>query len=227
MANIELREKACALRTRGESIKTIARMLDVSSSTVSHWCRNVVLTKSQIKALALRQKKAGMRGRLHAAELKRAARIARTKVYEKQGQEDVGSLNSRDLFILGMGLYWGEGYKSANEECALTNSDPDIIRSFILWLKRVYKVPPSDLILRVSINSTHSSRVSAVEKYWSELTHIPLSQFSRASLIHTRTKKRFADHESHMGTLRVKVRRATNLRRRIIGSLKEIRFRMR
>ena len=137
----------------------------------------------------------------------------------ERGARDVGTLSQRDLFLLGLALYWGEGYKNGNEECGLTNSDPAIITTFIEWLRRIYAIPSTDLILRVSVNETHRHRVQIIEKYWSQMTGVPLSQFTSTSLIKARSKKAYADAESHFGTLRVKVRRGTALRRRIMGSI--------
>src|SRR3989344_534727 len=222
MAFIKLREQARGLRKKGESIARIATMLRASKSTVSYWCRDIALSSKQIQSLVQKQENAGALGRLRAAEKKRSARLARIESESKTGSKTIGALDQRDIFMLAIALYWGEGYKSGNEECGFTNSNPDIIRAFILWLRRVYNVPSSDLILRVSINQTHRNRVDAVERYWSKATGVPRSQFSKASLIKTISQKIYPDPQRHFGTLRIKVRRGTALRRRILGSIEEI-----
>lgn len=222
MANIDIREKARALRRRGESIGRIAQILQASKSTVSYWCRDIALSGKQIQLLAKRQREGGAQGRLRAAEAKRAARLLATQAEHERGSRAVGSLNLRDIFMLGLALYWGEGYKSGNDECGLTNSNPDIIRAFIMWLKQVHNVNSSDLILRVSINYIHTNRVREVQKYWAKVTEIPPSQFTKTSFIRSKARKIYADRDNHFGTLRVKVRRATALRRRILGSIAEV-----
>ena len=158
MAFIKLREQARGLRKKGGSIARIATMLHASKSTVSYWCRDIALSSKQIQRLVQKQENAGALGRLRAAEKKRSARLARIESESKKGSRAIGSLDQRDIFMLGIALYWGEGYKSGNEECGFTNSNPDIIRAFILWLRRVYNVPSSDLILRVSIKQTHRNK---------------------------------------------------------------------
>ena len=222
MAKVALREQAQELRSRGNSISEIAEALKASKSTVSYWCRDIKLSSVQLRALAKRQESGGALGRLRAAEKKRLTRIAAVAEAEQKGKRDVGRLSERDIFILGTALYWGEGYKSGNEECGLTNSNPDIIRSFITWMRRIYNVRSPDLILRVSINNSHRGRVKEVEKYWSKVTGIPLTQFTTTSLIKSSAHKIYSDPQKHFGTLRVKIRRGTQLRRRIIGSLDEI-----
>lgn len=222
MAFIQLREQARGLRMKGESISGIATILRASKSTVSYWCRDIALSQKQMRRLMRKQNDAGAIGRLRAAEKKRATRLAAIETESKTGSRAVGSLNPRDIFILGIALYWGEGYKSGNEECGFTNSNPDIIAAFILWLRSTYNIPLSDLILRVSLNQTHRTRVDAVERYWSKVTGVPRSQFSKASLIKASSRKIYSDPQRHFGTLRIKVRRGTALRRRILGSIGEI-----
>lgn len=222
MAYSRLREQALALRTKGNSIRDIAISLRVSKSTVSYWCRNISLSPEQIRLLEKRQSRGGARGRLRAAEIKRAARVRAVQEEAARGAQSVGSVTSRDLFILGAALYWGEGYKSGNEECGLTNSNPDIIRAYLCWLHDVYNVQRSDLIARVSVNKSHENRAREIEKYWARATGIPLRQFTKMSLIKTASKKIYKNRDDHFGTIRVKVRRGTVLRRRILGSIAEI-----
>jgi hypothetical protein len=222
MANIQLREEALALRHRGHSISEIVKKLGASKSTVSYWCRDILLSERQIRFLANKKKEGGRIGRLRASEQKRLARIKAVAIETENGKRDIGRLSKRDLFILGLGLYWGEGYKSGNEECGFTNSNPDIIKAFITWVNNVYGIPVRNLITRVSVNETHSDRIDVIERYWSRITNIPTSQFTKTSLIKAHSRKSYSNRENHFGTLRIKVRRGTALRRRILGGIKAI-----
>ena len=204
------------------SIAQIATRLNASKSTASYWCREIRLTNAQVRALSKRRKDAGARGRLRAAEKKRAERMHATREAMRVGARSIGRVDRRDLFILGLALYWGEGYKSGNEECGFTNSDPAAIRAFIQWLRSSYRVPISDLVARVSINASHRSRINAVERFWVGVSGIPRSQFTKPSLIKTAARKLYAHPEEHFGTLRVKVRRGTALRRQILGAIAEM-----
>ena len=68
------------------------------------------------------------------------------------------TLEEAKLLGLGLGLYWGEGYKKGNNECGFTNSDPDIILLIIRWFQKIYSIDKKDFILRVSINEMHKKR---------------------------------------------------------------------
>lgn len=219
MAKILEQEKARRLRKEGESIKRIAQKLDLSSSSVSYWCRDIILTSEQVDRLQQRQRGEALKAVLKYGEKKRALRIEKEKTLAETGKNDVGKLNRRELFLVGLALYWGEGYKSGNGELGFTNSNPDMIRFILKWFQDIFGIAKKDFILRVSVNSQHSSRVEVIQKFWSDTTGVPLSQFSKISLIKVSARKIYTNTNQHWGTLRVKVRRGTDLRRRILGSI--------
>ena len=97
-----------------------------------------------------------------------------------------------------------------------------MIRFYLEWLKIVFKVTTEDLILRVSINELHQSRIVAVERYWSKLTTVPLNSFTKPSFIKTQSKKIYSNSQHHFGTLRIKVRRGTSMRREVLGALEAL-----
>ncbi len=222
MANIAKKEKALVLRRKGLSLSEIARKLDANKSTVSHWCRDISLSKLQQKDLYARSSVKSLAALLRAAESKREFRIARVKELTHEGREAVGRLSRRDRFIAGLALYWSEGYKHKGEETGFTNSDPAMILFFIRWLADSYGIRKDRITLRVSINGGHAKRVKRVEHYWTKVTGVPLSQFTKTSLIKTVLKKEYANASVHYGTLRVKVRNGTDLRRKILGSIEQL-----
>ncbi len=222
MANIVKKEKALILRKEGLSLSEIAQKLSTNKSTVSHWCKDIPLSTHQQRALHARSSIKSLAALLRAAEGKRAIRIAKVKQLTQEGMERVGRLSSRDRFIAGLSLYWSEGYKHKGEEIGFTNADPKMILFFIRWLSEFYAIDKKRLILRVSINASHLHRIEAVGHYWSKVTRVPLSQFTKISLIKTVAKKEYKNHDVHYGTLRVKVRRGTDLRRAILGSIEQL-----
>jgi hypothetical protein len=218
MAFREQKEKALALRKIGKGIGEISKELRVSKSTVSYWCRDIKLSIANLNALKKRASAAVYRGSLIAAEKKRTDRKKRASMLKAVGKHDVGSLSRRDRFVLGLALYWGEGFKKGNEEVGISNSDPAVITAFIYWVVSHYRVKRVDLIARVTINILYKDQERRIKKYWTETTSIPLDQFTRSSFISIRSAP-LRKAEQYMGTLRVKVRRGTSLHRRIMGSI--------
>lgn len=222
MAKPLLRHEAQLLRKDGFSITSIAKRLDVSKSTVSMWCRDISLTERQIQRIAEQSKHHATLVLLRAAEIQRKKRHDRVQEALREGAKDVNHFSRRDQHMVGLGLYWGEGYKKGSQEFGFTNSDPLLIRFYIGWLKNIFNITTERLILRVSINENHKHREDEVSKYWSKATGVPLNQFTKTSFIKSVTKKKYGNDSKHYGTLRIKVRKGTQLRRRVLGSLQKL-----
>lgn len=219
MAKPHEKQQAITLRKAGNSISDIAKQLSISKSTVSYWCRDISLSPTQISHLATKSRCNGTASFLKIAEEKRKKRRENEHLAKARGAHRVTSLTTRERFCIGLGLYWGEGYKTGNQEFGFTNSDPDMIKFYLSWLRETFSVEADRLVLRVSINEAHRNRVTEVERYWSQLTDIPQNQFTRISLIKTAHKKQYSNYTNHFGTLRIKVRNGTDLRREILGAI--------
>jgi hypothetical protein len=221
MAKFKEKNEAVKLRIKGWSIGDIAKKLLISKSTVSMWCRDISLSDTAIREIAKKSKKKSTDALLHYSESLRIQRQQRTSESETKGKERLGLLSKRDIFCIGIGLYWGEGYKKGSQEFGFTNSDPQMVRFYVKWLEIVFGVKKNDLILRISINAQHTSRVHEVEKYWEGLLGLPSKSFTKLSLIKTTSKKIYNDR-NHMGTLRIKVRKGTSMRREVMGAIRSI-----
>jgi hypothetical protein len=222
MAKSDIKWQAINLRQSGTSISAIAERLAVSKSTVSVWCRNVTLSDDVIEKIASAGNSRATAGLLRYSERKRLNRQLQEKRDFLSGSRSLGKLSKRDIYCIGLGLYWGEGYKRGNQEFGFTNSDPVMIRFYIKWLEVIFDVSKKDLILRVSINEMHKIRLSEVEAFWSKLLRVPKQQFTKSSLIKTKNVKVYENVNEHMGTLRVKVRKGTAMRRRTLGAIQQI-----
>lgn len=220
MAKILEREKAQEMRKSGVSISDIAKKFGVSKSTVSLWCRDIVLTETAIQKIVKDSKNKSTLGILRYTESLRIERQKNVDLDSKKGMNRLNKLSSRDILCIGLGLYWGEGYKKGSQEFGFTNSDPDMVRFYIKWLKVVFNVSSEDLILRISINELHKNRIKEVQKFWTQVTNISISQFTLPSYIKTQSKKVYENSNNHFGTLRIKVRRGTRMRREVLGMIK-------
>ena len=213
------RTKVENLRKKGLSLNEISRESGVSKSTVSLWCRGIELSPNQKSILKEKQKRESTNALRKYINKARKKKTERNLLYRNLGRMDVGKISARDRFIAGAALYWGEGYKKGRGEVGFTNSDPRIIKNILLWFKETYSIKEEDFIARVSINEEHRSRIEKVLAYWRDVTKLPSSQFTKTSLIKSTSKKAYPNSDEHFGTLRIKVRRGTNLKERILGTL--------
>lgn len=213
---------AIQLRNQGFSLNEISVKLKISKSTASLWLRDIKLSDFASKRLATRTSVKSLAGLKKYSEVIQKEKLESIIKDAAAGSSKLGSLNDRDVYCLGLGLYWGEGYKSGSQEFGFTNSDPQMICFYIHWLTVVFNVKSSELILRVSINNLHKIREIEIQKFWSRKTKIPLTQFTKISYIKSVSKKVYPDSQKYMGTLRIKVRKGTRMRREVLGAIKSI-----
>lgn len=218
MAKSELHLRAIKLREEGESVRSIAKMLGVSRGTASLWVRHVNLTLEQAEKLKSDWVKGVQRGRLVNALRQKHARLARVEAGRNHGLSEIGDLSKRDLNIMGLSLYWAEGSKK-NKSISFCNSDPDMVITFLKWLEVVYRVSRQDIACYVGINEAHRQREGVVKDYWSQLTGIPLSNFTKTSFKNYPLKKVYANFDEHYGTLTLKMRKPGRIYHRILGGV--------
>jgi predicted DNA-binding protein YlxM (UPF0122 family) len=80
------------------------------------------------------------------------------------------------LKIAGVMLYWAEGYKGGMG-IDFANSDPDMIRLFLKFLRQICGIGESRL--RVYLYAYEDQNIDALKDFWSKITQIPLVQFSK------------------------------------------------
>jgi hypothetical protein len=218
MANILKKHKAVRLRKIGKSISEISDKLAIPKSTVSIWCRDIKLGKKQIERLAKRQASGSYKGRITFLEKIRNRRLRETERLRREGLSDIKKLDSRDLFIAGIALYISEGATSdCTEEVSFTNSDFRTILFMKKWFTDICNVTPERFTIQVRINKIHKNRIKSIEKYWAKVTSISLEQFTKTILINSISQKVYPKNNSYYGTIRLKVKQGTQLRRKING----------
>jgi hypothetical protein len=164
---VYLRKEALRLRKEGLVLAEIASKLDISKSTASIWLRKYPLDRSLI---SFKNKENGRR--LGAIQHKN--KIRRVGLAISEARTAVGNISKRDLMMLGIGIYIGEGTKWENI-VRIVNSDPKVIRLSVRWLQEVFGVKKSNLYLRI-----HGYPDTDFEKaidFWSKETGISKNNF--------------------------------------------------
>lgn len=177
------REEARRLRKEeGLSLNEITSKLGVSKGSVSLWVRDVELTDEQ-KA-GLRDKNPAYNngaGRERWRESCKSVWLARRKDYQEDGRR---MAKSRDVdFIAGCMLYWAEGSKSRST-LRMTNTDPNMLKFFVVFLKKYFDIPNEDIGVTVRFYSKSGLSVDEVEKYWAEVLNVPKECFKKAEVDH-------------------------------------------
>lgn len=215
MAKSKLRLAARELRKEGLGIKTIAHNLGVSTSSVSLWCRDIVLTPEQIHELERRSRDPRYGRRLAYTQNLREAKNKKITLLMEEAKKEIGDLTERELFIAGVALYWAEGFKKDNL-VGFSNSDPEMVMVFMKWL-RLCGVAKERLKFRVGVNESYRDTVEKIERYWRNTLGVKTSQFQKPFLQKVRWKKSYDNPDAYHGVLRVRVAKSTDLLRKIHG----------
>lgn len=168
MARRKDKEKAIKLRHKGYSYSQIKDELGISKSTLSGWLAPYPLSKERIRQLRDISPK---RIESYRNTMARKRELRLDSVFEKV-KKDIGKLSDRDLFLIGLVLYWGEGSKTERSTTALSNTDPAMLKFFLLWLK-LLNVPKNKICFNLQIYSDMNKDKEV--RYWLKELGLPKS----------------------------------------------------
>ncbi|MDQ1036752.1 transposase [Streptomyces sp. V3I8] len=214
-AKDDLRARVRELRLQGWTYDRIQAELGCSKSSISLWVRDLPKperprrTREEASAIAKRGWEATMR--LREEERQRAKAAA---------ADDIGTMSDRELFLVGVGLYWAEGTKdkphARREFVTFVNSDPGMIDFFLRWLD-LLGVGRDRVRYCVMIHET--ADVAGAERYWADLVGADSSAFNKTTIKkhNPKTVRKNID-ATYRGCLVIKVHQSADLYRRIEGA---------
>ncbi len=191
----EIKEQAIQLRKNGNSLKEISEKLHIAKSTSSAWLSHVRLSKIAQTKLAKKQ----ILGQYKTVLIKAKQKKLQTEALEKDSIVLLKRITpSKELAKLCCALlWWCEGNKRSTF-VRFTNSDPSLIKNFLLLLRFGFKVEESKFRILMHLHKYHSEVVQ--KEFWSEVTGISKKQFNR-SYLKPNTGKRL--HEAYPGCIAV------------------------
>ena len=209
------RTQAVALRHHGATYQAIMDHLRVSKSTLWRWLKAEGLVETESQRLTELKRAAQRKG---AARVK-ANYLARTKTIIEQARQEVEHLSKRDLWMLGVALYWAEGSKqkpyNVAQRVAFSNSDPAMVQLFLKWLKEICQIPRERLGFELFIHQ--SANVEAARQFWSSALQVSVEWLSVRLKRHNVSPRRRNIGKSYVGLVRVTVRQSAALNRKIAG----------
>lgn len=172
------KELAVQLRKKGYNYTYISEKTGLAKSTLSYHLSHIPYEPNEYT------KKVIGKARLASAQALARQKQNSIAAARQHAESEIGSLSARDLFMLGIGLYIGEGSKT-QDAVRLVNSSVAVIQLYIDWL-RALGVPKKHIYIRLHLYPDIDERTA--KRYWAKQTTIPLSQFD-PSCIDTRTNK--------------------------------------
>lgn len=215
---LRIKEEAIKLRKKGFSYSEILKHFPVAKSTLSLWLRSVNLTKRQQQKLSYKKLEAGYRG----GQKRKLQRIESEISIRQHAISEIQSIDKNSLLLMGIMLYWAEGAKSKvyrpSQGIIFSNSDPLMSKFFLKWLKKCLKISDERLVFEIYIHENHKASIFTIKSYWANATGFHINKFDKIyyKKHNISTGRRNID-SNYRGLLRIRVKRSTDLNRRIAG----------
>jgi len=219
MSKFDLRIRAEKLRKQGKSLGQIRSELGISKSTLSLWCRDIVLSPSQKRLISDRQIASGHAGRIKGAQVNRQKRLdAETAALAWAKSKLSMRLTKREMTLIAAALYWAEGSKSIRTSGFIfVNSDPHMVELVLTWLTKYLNIPQNDIQLTVVINESHRHRENKILNFWVDLLSLSKSNFDEVYYLKGLSKKIYSNADNYYGVIRLKVKRSSFLKYKVIA----------
>lgn len=207
---VKLKVKAISLRQEGFSYGYIKNKLGLKSKgTLSVWFKNIVLSKKSKKKLEKNNQIATEKG-LFAFNEKRTKKIKaeNKESYDKGFALVPKDLNKRDLFLIGIALYWAEGTKAGSDRpspvFSFSNSDPEMVSVFMRFIKEILCIQIKDM--SGGIHLYPSTNILDARSFWSQVTGISSEKFYIITQVSKASKSLKGNKLPH-GTLHIRISR--------------------
>jgi hypothetical protein len=211
-----IKDKALELRKEGNSYSFISSIIPVAKSTLSNWLKDVPFLPNEL------MKHNRIENINNLIRVKRADKASSYINAYKYSSKEIGELNKRDIFMLGLGIYIGEGSKTSNQ-IRIVNSDPRIISFTIKWFKCCFGL--SDSNFRVRIHAYPDNDEKRTVDFWVNSLNVKREYFQPTHIDNRVDKKKNREGVLPYGTAHLSIVSNGNkefgvlLQRKIIASI--------
>ena len=180
------KHKAYKLRLQGKSYGEINKLLGVPKATLSDWFANLELSNAAKKRISDRVHETSVKALIKRNKLQTHLAEQRAKLTRETAKKEIVELSKKELFLVGVALYWAEGYKrpkiengriKTSHSVSITNSDPYLIKIFLRFLREICEVPEERIGANVRIYQ-HQNAAYLLE-FWSKITNIHPNKFEK------------------------------------------------
>jgi len=188
--------EAKKLRDAGYSYNMINEKLRIAKSTLSNWFKDTAFTPNREIIHRVRY------GPMKAAQVNHNRKVEEIKMLNQIGVKEIGIINKRDLWMLGLGLYIGEGSKSY-ETLQIVNSDPEIIKLAIRWFKEICGLENENIVIAIHIYPDNGE--DKCIKFWKDITGLPLENFRKTQIDRRGNKSPIKKNKLPYGTAHISI----------------------
>lgn len=182
--DIEIKNRVKELRSKGYTYGEIRGKIGkkIAKSTLSYMCRGVKLPKFYQQKIDIINTGNREKGRRVALIVSRIKREKYLQLVNDRNSHLILAVKNKDTAKIALAmLYLGEGSKNPKRGSLMFgNSDPLVMNLFLRLLRYCYKIDESKF--RCTLQCRADQNIKKLEKFWSQIIKIPLSQFYKARI---------------------------------------------
>ncbi|MDD5083907.1 MAG: hypothetical protein PHT88_03155 [Candidatus Moranbacteria bacterium] len=179
------KDKAIRLRKTGQSYTQIQNSLHIPKSTLSSWLKDIPLSTEAQQKISTRVCATSIRSLIQRNKNQTALAKKQADDIRDNATQEVHKLSENPLFLIGVSLYWAEGYKKgaygSKWKCVdFANSDPQMITLMMAFF-RTFCIK-NDSEIKIQVIAHPNIDTDTVISFWSNVTSIPKNQFIKTQL---------------------------------------------
>lgn len=184
--NEEKYEQAVQFRKRGFTLEEIAKICDVSKSTVSKWLKNNTISTDVTKQNKRRAGQENAKRLKLINKTRLSERSVQHKAMERAAVTEFKHYKNNPLFVAGLMLYMSEGDLKNESQIRVSSAKKDVHRLFIRFVVEYLGIEKEKLRFWILMYPTHNEEQCM--KRWKRATSLPYSQFHKNQVIQSGKK---------------------------------------
>lgn len=218
------KQKAFKLRLSGKSYREISKELNIPKSTLSAWFSNLQLSEEIRNKINEKGRKKSIMLLLERNRKQTDFAIKRNFDIRQKAKKQINDFSQNELLLLGVSLYWAEGYKKlfvkngrelTHHPVSFTNSDPEMVKMFLRFIREICKV--DEKRIKASVRIFEHQNEKQLIKYWQDITGIMEENFGKVYVgVSKSSQGKRPYNRLPYGTIQVRIG-STELFHRILG----------
>lgn len=175
---ISIIDSARNLRLQGNTYSDIQKVLkqNFNKSTLSHWFKDLKLTKEQTTILEHNVNKKLIQAQLKSQMMNKERRITYFNGLRDKNIHLLPAIDAKVQKLLLSILYLGEGAKSkSTKHLSLGSSNPNIIKLYLSLLNNCFDIKKEKF--RIRVQCRNDQNIEELESFWQKITKISKEQF--------------------------------------------------
>lgn len=216
--------KAYKLRVAGKSYSEIKKLLGIPKATLSGWFKELELPEKARERLTQRAYRKSMAAILKHNHAQTHIAQQNARNIRNCARSEIINLTDKDLLMLGISLYWAEGYKrpkvvkgkiKTSHPVSLSNSDPGLVKIFLRFLREVCNINEEKIKGQIRVYEHHNE--AYLLNFWSQTTNIPFERLETyKNGVSISSQRRRPYNILPYGTIQIRVN-STQLYHKIMG----------